>query len=251
MNISPRFLKRFLSALIIGPLSLALLASHPLVFEFVIAVSFLIAVWEWVGIVRAVPKRKIQIALFGALYIPVCFLAFWAIRGTDTGPVLCPDEISYGVSLVLMLMVTVWASDTGAYAFGKAIGGPKMTPTLSPNKTWAGLGGAMFSAGVMYTLAFYVRGFFSPKNDNCTDMGQLSATFTITSLEQVFFLFLFGCIIGLVCQVGDLLISVFKRRSGLKDTGNLIPGHGGLLDRIDSLMLASLFLFIILKLSAQ
>ena len=112
-------------------------------------------------------------------------------------------------------MMCVWASDIGAYFTGKRLKGPKMAPKISPNKTWAGFLGAMFFGGLtLWAMSFFVQAGIP---------GGL--------------LFLSGSVFGAVGQAGDLLVSILKRQAGTKDTGNLIPGHGGLLDRIDSLLL--------------
>jgi phosphatidate cytidylyltransferase len=125
------------------------------------------------------------------------------------------------------MVVTLWASDSGAYFVGRKFGGPKLAPVISPKKTWSGFCGALFSAGIMLFLFYYL--FFS--HHAIFRMGTVSGR----PLE----FFLTGMIAGGVGQAGDLLESFFKRKAGVKDTGNLIPGHGGLLDRIDSLLLAS------------
>ncbi|MEQ8195983.1 MAG: phosphatidate cytidylyltransferase, partial [Rhodospirillales bacterium] len=109
-----------------------------------------------------------------------------------------------------------WAADTGAYLFGRLIGGPKMAPVLSPNKTWAGLIGGVFCGaciGVAFSLAL--------------------------SKPSVLPLTAAGAVLGIVSQGGDLLESYMKRRFRVKDAGSIIPGHGGLLDRVDSLLAMS------------
>lgn len=227
-GISPRLLKRLLSALLLAPIALILMVAHPASFLIVVVPCFLLAVYEWIGIVRAVPRRKLGIALIGALYIPICFYAFTVLRLSGD----IEGGHQSGAFLVFFLLLAVWASDTGAYVVGKGVGGAKWVPSISPNKTWAGLGGAMIFPGLLMILPAFILGYYAG--------------------NEIFWLVLlfitFGLLLGLVCQIGDLFISVFKRRAGLKDTGNLIPGHGGILDRIDSLMAASLFLYLVLKL---
>ncbi len=216
--ISPRFLKRLISALILGPVALVMLVGNPLSFLMVVIPAFSLSVYEWIGFVRAVPRHKVFTAVVGAIYIPACFWAFGALRFVD----------GEGWFAVLMLLLAVWASDTGGYIFGKAYGGPRWVPSISPNKTWAGLGGAMLGAGLVTMVGGLIL----------YAMDQGSFAFVTD--------FFSGCMLGLVCQIGDLFISVFKRRAGLKDTGTLIPGHGGILDRIDSLMMAALFSYVVL-----
>src|SRR5690606_21394577 len=121
-----------------------------------------------------------------------------------------------GRDLVLWLLLVIWAVDSGAYAFGKALGGPKLAPRWSPNKTWAGLLGGAASAVLV---------------------GWLVAE--VLSMETPGFLALVGGFLAFVGQGGDLLESAFKRHFGVKDTSHLIPGHGGVLDRVDGLVAAT------------
>jgi phosphatidate cytidylyltransferase len=119
-----------------------------------------------------------------------------------------------GVKIVLYIILVVVATDIGAFFAGRRIGGPKLAPTISPNKTWAGLGGGMVCAAVVGAMC----SFFTPYPPSliaCMDLGALLA---------------------LVAQGGDLFESWLKRRVGIKDSGSLIPGHGGILDRVDGLV---------------
>jgi phosphatidate cytidylyltransferase len=112
---------------------------------------------------------------------------------------------------VLWAMVVTWSTDIFAYFAGRAIGGPKLAPRISPNKTWAGLIGGMAGAGVLGALTGVILGI------------------------DPLLLFL-GAPMGLLAQIGDLYESGVKRRAGVKDSGSLLPGHGGLLDRLDGLL---------------
>ncbi|MGH7012757.1 MAG: phosphatidate cytidylyltransferase [Stellaceae bacterium] len=127
-----------------------------------------------------------------------------------------------GHATVLWLLVLVWAVDSAAYAVGRAVGGPKLAPMLSPNKTWAGfcggLGGAALVGWGTAALA-----------------GGAAAVVVPASV-----------LLGIAAQLGDLVESAAKRRFNVKDSGGLIPGHGGLLDRLDSLLAASLLLGLLL-----
>ena len=148
-------------------------------------------------------------AAFGPVYVGLSCLAILWLR----------DDSEPGLHGVLWLLGVVWAADSGAYAAGRLIGGPKLLPVVSPNKTWAGLGGAVGAgAGIGFALAIWLEAR-SPA------LGALA-----------------GVLVGIVEQLGDLLESAVKRRFAVKDTSALIPGHGGLLDRVDGLMLASLLL---------
>ncbi len=117
-----------------------------------------------------------------------------------------------GLGLVLLLMLAVWASDTGAYAAGRLLGGPKLAPSVSPSKTWSGAVGGLVAASLVGLC------FARP---------------------------LLGAALAAAAQAGDLFESAAKRRFGVKDSGRLIPGHGGLLDRLDGLMAAAILLFAI------
>lgn len=125
-----------------------------------------------------------------------------------------------GRSLVLWLLVTVWATDIGAYFAGRLIGGPRLAPRLSPNKTWAGLIGAIVSAAAV--------GAVSPLVDSGAPPAPVLAAA--------------GALLAAVAQVGDLGESWVKRHFGVKDASHLIPGHGGLFDRVDGLLAAALVL---------
>ncbi|HXP12806.1 MAG TPA: phosphatidate cytidylyltransferase, partial [Stellaceae bacterium] len=125
------------------------------------------------------------------------------------------------------LLALVWASDIAAYAVGRALGGPKLAPRLSPNKTWAGFFGGLAGAGLV---------------------GVASASITHAPAAL---LLPVSLALGLAAQAGDLLESLAKRHYGVKDAGQLIPGHGGLLDRIDSLLAAALALGLLARLAGE
>jgi len=116
--------------------------------------------------------------------------------------------------LTFWVFVVTWATDIFAYFAGRAIGGPKLAPRISPNKTWAGLIGGMIGAG-------------------------LCAWLLATWFEMEWFFLWMGAPMGLVAQIGDLYESWEKRRAGVKDSGTLLPGHGGVLDRLDGLLAVS------------
>ncbi len=118
----------------------------------------------------------------------------------------------------IWILVIIWASDTGAYFTGRFIGGPKLAPTISPNKTWSGFVGGC-------TVA--------------TIVGVLSGPYLQEFYKTPFSMAIVACILSLVSHMGDLLESWLKRYYDVKDTGTLLPGHGGVLDRLDSLLLVS------------
>lgn len=121
-----------------------------------------------------------------------------------------------GLATCMWLIATVWATDIGAYFTGRAIGGPRLAPSISPKKTWAGLAGGMVSAG----LVGWATGM------------------VVDGVDAVILVPL-GVTLAVVAQIGDLSKSKFKRHFGVKDAGRLIPGHGGLLDRADGFITAA------------
>lgn len=150
--------------------------------------------------------RHVHAALWyaaGALAIGLPCAAFVWLR----------NDLPGGLLTTYWALAVVWAADTGAFAAGRAIGGPKLAPKISPNKTWAGLLGAVLAA----TGASGIAGWLLGAHDAATLMP-------------------LGGAVALVAQAGDLAESFLKRHFGVKDTGGLIPGHGGLLDRADSLL---------------
>jgi len=147
----------------------------------------------------------------GVLYIGVPSLALVGLQA------LAPK----GASVVLGLFLIVWATDTGALVFGKLIGGKRLWPAISPGKTWAGTVGGSLTAAAIFSLYIAFFGF------------------------DAVAAFVFALCLSIVAHLGDLLESFFKRRFGAKDSGGLIPGHGGVLDRMDSMFAASTVLAIL------
>lgn len=152
--------------------------------------------------------------LGGLLYIGLPLIALVMLR----------QNFMEGLWLILFLFVTVWSVDIGAYFFGRSIGGPKLAPVISPKKTWSGFIGGVVTGAVL-ALVFSLS------------YGELKVSGGL--------LFVIALILGITAQIGDLLESVIKRHFGIKDSSQLIPGHGGLFDRVDGLILASLVLLII------
>lgn len=146
----------------------------------------------------------------GPLYIGLPAVALIWLRGTDEP----------GRMLILWLLLTVWATDIGAFFAGRIIGGPLLAPRISPKKTWAGLAGAIVSAGIVGAIASGVD-------------SQAPATVLLAAA---------GALLAIVAQAGDLGESWVKRRFGAKDSSQLIPGHGGLFDRVDGLLAAAVVL---------
>ena len=144
---------------------------------------------------------------WGTLYAGLPSVALVWLRGADDS----------GMHLLVCLMLVVWAIDISAYAFGRTIGGPLLAPAISPNKTWAGLVGGMIGASLVG--------------------GGLSLYFQFMDLTTIVPL---CALLAVVEQAGDFLESWVKRRWGAKDSSGLIPGHGGVMDRVDGLLAAGL-----------
>lgn len=210
--------ERFFSALLLAPLTLFLIWYGSWPFALMVVLAIAITFYEWHGMVQKLPEPALM-SILGLAYIVISCGAFYILR------------LEFSFALTIYFMVMIWASDTGAFFAGKFIGGPKMAETISPNKTWAGFAGATIAPGFIAVLGVL---FF--------DFGENMP------LPTDFVLFCALCVggfIGVIGQGGDLLISFLKRKSGLKDTGALIPGHGGLLDRIDSLLPNAPFFLIV------
>jgi phosphatidate cytidylyltransferase len=126
---------------------------------------------------------------------------------------------------VLFVIFVVWASDIGAYVAGRLIGGPKLAPRISPGKTWAGAAGGLIAAAAVGLAAGTVSA-------GAVDGGAVDAVSLLRAA-------LVAAALGVVSQAGDLGESAVKRRFGVKDSGGLIPGHGGLLDRLDGVLTAA------------
>ena len=166
--------------------------------------------WEWRELAYAITQSGQYRALWmvaGVVYIGIAALVLLLLR----------DEMFGGRSVALVPLITVIAIDIGAYFAGRTIGGPKIAPMISPSKTWAGLGGGMVGA----TVALWLVG-------SC-----LADSRMVMSLPDLLVL---GPLAAVVAQAGDLFESSMKRRAGVKDSGTLIPGHGGLFDRLDGLL---------------
>ncbi len=155
---------------------------------------------------RGLHRKEPLLQAFGALYIGVPLVALLWLR----------QDPVYGMVTVFWLLAAVWATDTGALFAGRAVGGPKLAPTISPNKTWAGLFGGIASAMLVGLVAALWYGS--------------SAVWPLVAA---------GGSLAVISQAGDLLESRVKRYRNVKDSGDIIPGHGGLFDRVDGLLAAT------------
>ncbi|MBI1205880.1 MAG: phosphatidate cytidylyltransferase [Azospirillum sp.] len=170
-----------------------------------LAVVGVLTVVTFVGVARKAGRDRLVIA-FGVPYIACSVIAMIWLRSDPAG----------GLALILYLLATVWATDIGAFLVGSTVGGRRLAPSISPRKTWAGLIGGMICAGLAGAVVAVVAGAQRPV---------LAA--------------LLGAGLAIAEQAGDLFESAVKRRYNVKDSGALIPGHGGLLDRIDGLIAVS------------
>jgi len=169
--------------------------------------------WAWVGVVVGAVLAAVTIrgasaramdAAYGVLYIaPACLAIVWL------------RETPQGRGWVMMLFATTWAADIAAFVVGSALKGPKLWPRFSPNKTWTGFFGGLAAA-------------------TATSVGVAAVAMRLSLAGAA----LIGVLGGLATMAGDLWESMLKRRFGVKDSGDLIPGHGGLLDRVDGMMFA-------------
>lgn len=210
---------RVLSGVVLAPLAVALIVAGGWIFLGWIMLAALMSLYEWMKMAEATGSRRYWILLIGVFYIAVSYSSYISLR----------FGFEQGAWLAICAMLCVWASDIGAYFTGKTIGGPKLAPALSPKKTWAGLGGSMFFCGLSLVVLAAAGQYFQAWINTDVSIG----------VAHAIPLFFTGCFLGIVGQAGDLSVSYFKRMAKIKDTGQLIPGHGGLLDRIDSLMLVS------------
>jgi phosphatidate cytidylyltransferase len=143
-----------------------------------------------------------------------------------------------GAFLILYLLIVVWVGDTAAYYTGRALGRHKMAPRISPGKTWEGAVGSFVGAIVAGTLVF---AYSTPISAALTRVGLLSRdqAYMPPQMPPLWTFALLSGVINIAAQVGDLAESLIKRGAGVKDSGALLPGHGGMLDRIDALLFAA------------
>lgn len=243
--------QRILSALVMIPPVAAAVWFGPPWSDLLVAVAVAVLAWEWSGIVaggfRAPGPLALAAGLVGAVALQAAGLGAWALLPLALAALLPPlltrgaagrwlalgalylgppclaftwlRDRPDGLQMICWLLATVWAVDIFAYVAGRAIGGPKLWPAVSPKKTWAGLlGGVLAAALAGAALSWWIEAY------------------SAVALALV------SAVVAMVAQGGDLLESAVKRRFGVKDASQLIPGHGGLMDRVDGLLAASLAL---------
>ncbi|OON94385.1 MAG: hypothetical protein ATN31_03655 [Candidatus Epulonipiscioides saccharophilum] len=175
-----------------------------------------------IGSVLTYPKytiTDIATTIFGVLYVGLLFGLLVGIRNLDNG-----------LFWVILLFVCTWGSDTSAYFVGKLFGKVKLAPELSPKKTVEGaIGGVIGSSIFVFIYCLIMQG-----------LGQ-----TMFNANQIFIIILVACFAAILSQIGDLAASSIKRNVGAKDFGKIFPGHGGVLDRFDSVLLTTPFIYVI------
>ena len=200
---SKELLDRFVSSIILVPLIIFLVVEGDIIFNIFIFICFALTLIEWHNM-----SKKYNHYIPGIFFLFFSFISIYLLRNKFNG------EYLY---LLFILFICI-ATDIGGYVIGKLIKGPKLSK-ISPNKTYSGmLGSFLFSIIFSY---FFLK---SP-------LLEYSKNITLEILA-------FVIIISAISQVGDLVVSYFKRVSKIKDTGKIIPGHGGILDRIDGILFA-------------
>ncbi len=252
--------QRIITALIIAPIAIACVFFLPIIgFYLFIGAVIAISAWEWAnlsgytGLYKYLYAFLIVLLMIGSMMVPpqwilIPAMVWWLIAlvlvirypglenlwsGKMTRTligvlVLLPGfvalvQLKQSVDssfLILLLFFLIWGADIGAYFTGRAFGKSKLAPRVSPGKSWAGVWGGMATA-VLISLAMT---FWIGKPDPLTSRGLY---------------FLLACLfVAVISVLGDLTISMFKRHRGIKDSSHLLPGHGGFLDRLDSLFAA-------------
>lgn len=229
----PNLLKRTLSAAILMPLVIYLTYKGGLVFFSLIVLMFITMFYEWVMLTRKF-QQKLLWWIFGFFYLGfACFVMLFLER-------MRFDFLGFkAVPIMLFVLASlVWVNDIFSYVFGKAIGGPKLLPKVSPNKTWAGTLGGVIACVTLFFIMNYVTNFGANRVKDSTFFAALAV----------------HIMVPIIALSGDLFESWIKRKAGVKDSGNIIPGHGGLLDRVDGLILvmnvAGAFIYVMFAMKA-
>jgi phosphatidate cytidylyltransferase len=182
--------------------------------------SYFAALAQWANAIAAIFVGAVVTMI---VLLPKSRNPFWPLLAL---PYICLPVLAIiwirmspmGAQALLWLLVIIWAADVGGYLFGRTIGGPKLAPKISPNKTWAGILGGLLLAALVGVIAALI---LNPD--------------TISQFVMMSLMF------GVVAQVGDLVESALKRHFGVKDISGMIPGHGGVMDRLDSLIFVVVF----------
>jgi len=204
--------KRILSSLILVPIAIFFIIQGSIFFIFFLTILYLVTTYEWFKM----SKNFFLLQFAGIIFLSFSFYSTYTIR----------EE---GFEFFLFIVTICIFTDIGGYMFGKIFKGPKLG-FISPNKTYSGVVGSFimsFISALIFVKYFEIVLIFNTDN---------------------LFLFLIILFISLISQIGDLIISFFKRKAKLKDTGKILPGHGGLLDRIDGLIFVMPVIYFLLLL---
>ena len=207
-------IKRTVSSIILIPISLFFIIKGEIFFNFFVITMLLITLYEW----HFLSLKKV-FYLPGFIFVILSFYTFFILR----------HEGDYRIFLLILL--TCVATDIGGYVFGKIFKGPKLTK-ISPNKTYAGMFGGFLLSVILASIYFNNLSNLSLAESN----GEMGIQIMLIVIS-----------ISFISQFGDIVISFFKRKSKIKNTGKIIPGHGGLLDRINGMIFAFPYTFILMK----
>ena len=242
--------QRILSALVLAPIALVASWAGGWAFAVLAAVAAILMAWEWTrlslgafglnGWILAIqgmavsfcavffPLIALGLIVLGALVAPLPSRnagksVWWPVMGAiyigiPVFSLVWLRGQSDGLPMLLWILLLVWATDIGAYAVGRLVGGPKLLPRISPKKTWSGLGGGIASAAIVGGAMMACSG---------------------GNTRETLCLAIFSGLLAVIAQAGDLSESWVKRHVGVKDSSNIIPGHGGVLDRLDGLLAAA------------
>ena len=200
-------IKRIITSILLLPIIIFLIIKGSFYFSTLISLSFILSVYEWQKMRISFIKK-----IIGIIFLFFSFYSMYKMR----------IDLNNDYLIILFIMLICISTDIGGYIFGKTFKGPKLTK-ISPNKTYSGLIGSYL---LSYITFFIVLSF--------------------NEINSSFNLMIFIFIISSVSQLGDITISYFKRLSNIKDTGKVIPGHGGILDRIDGMIFVFPVCYIIL-----
>ena len=207
--IKEEIIKRILSSIILIPTVFFFIIKGSFLFNFFIFICFLITTYEWLKL-----SKNNFLKFFGSIFLVISFYTMFRIR----------NEFDRDYFHLLLVIIICVSTDIGGYIFGNIFKGPKLTK-ISPKKTYSGVIGS-FLLSLIFTNLF------------------LDFLSNVKTFEFTKEMFLFILLVSLVSQIGDIIISYFKRKSKIKDTGALIPGHGGILDRIDGMIFAFPFSYV-------
>jgi len=202
--------QRIMSSVVLIPLALYAIFYSRSLFTFLAIMIAILMTMEWIDITKTAQDQK-KWRLIGLVYILIPIYSVIKVR-------------HYDVDILFWMFAVIWSTDIFAFFAGRALGGPKLAPKISPNKTWSGLGGGIVASMMIgFMSSFMFRG-------------------------SVVFFVVISALLAVIEQSSDLFESKVKRIFGVKDSGNIIPGHGGVLDRLDGMMFVAPVVLILINL---